>query len=190
MSENKKVPNQSWNIGDIRISEWANISSQGKEYSSYQITKTEYEKPQNMGERGTYKQIFSLPLNRKEDILIVKYLLKRRTTEKKVDYASFYINFDPNSKLYILGKTYVNYKTNETANVHASMSVFDIICLEELTDIFIKTELINYYNSQNRQSNNNNNNYGTPSDNGSSSFNDAYDNSGNVNDILEDNIPF
>jgi hypothetical protein len=189
MSENKKVPNQSWSIGDIRISEWANVSSQGKNYSSYLITKTEYEKSQNMGERGTYKQIFSLPLNRKEDVILIKYLLKRRTTEKKVDYASFYINFDSNSKLYILGKTYTNVKTNETVNVFAKMSVFDIICLEELIDIFIKTELINYYNSQNRQ-NNNSNSYGTPSDNGSSSFIDVYDNGDNIDRILEDNIPF
>jgi hypothetical protein len=94
MSENRIT--QTWGIGNLRIAEWENFTNHDTKYLSYSINKTEYERPKIIGEKGTYKNIFSLSILRKEELIIILNLIKRRINKQPMNGYSLAIKTNDN----------------------------------------------------------------------------------------------
>jgi hypothetical protein len=132
MSENNNLL-QSWGIGDLRIVEWENYNAQrNTAYLSYSLTKTEYEKPKNQGEKGKYKNIFSLSIMRREDFVIIYNLLRGRLKSSMGGYSFMPKNAEAKNNVFLLSKSYEDYKTHETKTQTAELNAYDILMLEEL----------------------------------------------------------
>jgi hypothetical protein len=152
MSENKLV--QSWGLGDFRIVEWENYSQNGAKYSSYSLTKTEYEKPKNHGEKGTYKTAFGISLFRKEDLIIIKNLLKRRSKEG-TSFGEYYLfpkSSEPKNNTFRLSKVFED-KTGEKKNQSGELNIYEMFLLEELIDYAIKNVLVSNFKPKSKNTN-------------------------------------
>ena len=133
---------KSWQVGLIKISEWEKDGASGK-YYQYSLNKTEYTKPSGADTKGTYTNLFSLGFGRKEDVIIVKFLLENRRKEgmKLGDYE---LQFDEKSKYFTLIKHYTD-KDGVDQVMQAPMNTVDILSLLSLLDIFIQESLVRKY---------------------------------------------
>jgi hypothetical protein len=169
----------------LKISEWENYSQAGIRYFQYSITKTEYEKSKNQGNKGTYKNVFSISLNRKEDIIDIKYLLKQKPKEE-LTFGSYSMQKDrmnTRETKYILTKSFEDRNTHEIKRQTANINPHEILILEELIEYFIHNVLIT--KTANKEEHNTN-------EYDNSSFSDSFDNSssgqdGGSNDNADDN---
>jgi hypothetical protein len=190
MSENKSTALRSWGLGELKITEW----EKNAKYLQYSINKTEYEKPKNQCEKGIYRSIFTISTNRKEELVIIYNLLKRRgKTETFFGAYSLKPQMENNnnhhSVKYLLTRTYEDYKTNETKEQRGTMNIFEILLLEELLKTVIDEAIIARYRRQNNGYgyDNYSDNHNMPEDNSDNRENDG----GNfIDGALDDDIPF
>jgi hypothetical protein len=193
MSENKAKLCRSWSIGDLKIIEWEKYNRYNTKYNQYSLTKTEYEKPKNQGERGNYKTIFSISLDKKEDLIAINHLLtKIPQKELKVGSYSFSPKSqDPSDNRYVLTKEYEINETHEIKHQIGIISAFEILVLRELVKYTMDDILVTLYINTNKQDDNNSWN---PSNERDSAYdgidtNDT-DDRGFIDRVIDDEIPF
>jgi hypothetical protein len=153
MSENRLI--QSWGLGGFKIIEWENYSQSGAKYPSYSLTKTEYEKPAVQGGKGTYKNIFGISLFRKEDLIIIKNLLKRRSKEG-TSFGEYYLypkSTEPKNNTFHLSKVFED-KTGEKKTQGGEINIYEMLLLEELIDYVIKNALVSNFKPKSRDGSN------------------------------------
>ncbi|MDR0572378.1 MAG: hypothetical protein LBG48_06015 [Rickettsiales bacterium] len=196
MSENNKGTFiSSINAGDMKLTQWEKYSQNGNKYYQFSITKTLYEKPTTQGGKGTYKNLLSISLNRKEDLMIIEYLIDNRKKDG-ISWNPYSLHpkvENDKTTAFILSKKYED-KTHEEKTQLGELTMLDILALKKIIGEADRSGLlVTIYGKENR-------NYDTPTDNDScyntsddgfnSSTNDN-NNDNNFNDkIIDDDIPF
>jgi hypothetical protein len=209
MSDNniKAKATREWALEDLKIVEWEKYNKNNAKYFQYSITKTQYNKPETEGGKGTFNTVFSISLNSKKDLVAIEYLLNLKPKET-IEFASYSFGKenikDPNDLKYILTKEYTDYKTNENKTQTAVLVPFEILCLLRLVRKVMDEILVTITIKNGNSNNNSYDNSAFADGSGEDYYGQSNGNTGNgnnqnsgnnqdnnkFNELIDDDIPF
>lgn len=156
--ENTKKPIKNFNWGVWNISEWENTNSEGKNYTTFTLSKNVY----NIQEKKL-ERVGSININKKEDFSKICYIFeKSKETLKEMTLMNYGIRFNSEGDK-ITGKFLVKFYKDKNGNEavqQISLEWIDLLDLKDLVNAFNFHMIIeknkNIINSQQYNEENNN----------------------------------